>query len=103
MQTDKSQTDEQADTLKTDEQAGTLPIAMQTTPLTNKQDTTLRTEMMGTAVRNAWAWGFTPQAELWNGRLAMIGFVSAILTELFTHMGILHFWGLLSSGATPVV
>jgi hypothetical protein len=27
--------------------------------------------------RNAWLWGFTPQAELWNGRLAMIGFISA--------------------------
>jgi Chlorophyll A-B binding protein len=31
--------------------------------------------------RNAWLWGFTPQAELWNGRLAMIGFVSAVLIE----------------------
>jgi Chlorophyll A-B binding protein len=100
-QADTSQTDEQADTLMTDEQAGTLPIAMQTTPRTGKQDT-LRTEMMGTAVRNAWVWGFTPQAEMWNGRLAMIGFVSAICTELFAHMGVLHFWGLLSSGAVPV-
>lgn len=102
MQTDTSQTDEQVDTLMTDEQAGTLPIAMQTTPLTDKQDTTPRTEMMGTAVRNAWFWGFTPQAEIWNGRLAMIGFVSAIFTELFAHMGVLHFLGLLSSGTTPV-
>jgi Chlorophyll A-B binding protein len=71
------------------------------TPQTD-MPTTPRTEMMGTAVRNAWVWGFTPQAEMWNGRLAMIGFVSAILTELFAHIGILHFWGLLSSGATPV-
>jgi hypothetical protein len=25
--------------------------------------------------RNAFIFGFTPQAELWNGRLAMLGFV----------------------------
>ncbi len=45
--------------------------------------------------RNAWISGFTPQAELWNGRLAMIGFVSAIAIELYAHQGILHFWGIL--------
>ena len=33
-------------------------------------------------MRNSWITGFTPQAELWNGRLAMIGFVSAIAIEL---------------------
>lgn len=43
--------------------------------------------------RNAWKTGFTPQAEIWNGRLAMIGFVAAILIELFSHQGLLHFWG----------
>ena len=52
--------------------------------------------------RNAWISGFTPQAELWNGRLAMIGFVSAIAIELFTHQGVLHFWGILASGVVPV-
>ncbi|BAZ38401.1 high light inducible protein [Calothrix sp. NIES-4101] len=45
--------------------------------------------------RNAWRWGFTPQAEIWNGRLAMIGFVSAALIELFSGKGFLHFWGIL--------
>jgi hypothetical protein len=45
--------------------------------------------------RNAIVFGFTPQAEIWNGRLAMIGFVAAILTEVFSHQGVLHFWGLL--------
>ncbi|WP_416667211.1 chlorophyll a/b-binding protein [Egbenema bharatensis] len=44
--------------------------------------------------RNAWRWGFTPQAEIWNGRLAMIGFVSAVLIELLTSQGVLHFWSL---------
>lgn len=45
--------------------------------------------------RNAWKFGFTPQAELWNGRLAMIGFLAAILIELFSGEGVLHFWGLM--------
>jgi hypothetical protein len=44
--------------------------------------------------RNAWRWGFTPQAEIWNGRLAMIGFVSAVLIELLSSQGVLHFWKL---------
>ncbi|MBM0743161.1 high light inducible protein [Phormidium sp. CLA17] len=45
--------------------------------------------------RNAWKFGFTPQAELWNGRFAMIGFVSALVTELMTSQGVLHFLGLM--------
>ncbi|ARV60403.1 high light inducible protein [Nostocales cyanobacterium HT-58-2] len=38
--------------------------------------------------------GFTPYAELLNGRLAMIGFVSLIALEVFTGSGI---FGLLRS------
>ncbi|MBC6435229.1 high light inducible protein [Nostoc sp. HG1] len=45
--------------------------------------------------RNSWKFGFTPQAELWNGRFAMIGFVSALITELITSKGVLHFLGLM--------
>lgn len=33
--------------------------------------------------RNAWVWGFTPQAEIWNGRAAMLGFLAAFILELF--------------------
>lgn len=51
--------------------------------------------IMDPAERNAWKSGFTPQAEIWNGRLAMIGFVAALLTELLANQGVLHFWGLL--------
>lgn len=39
--------------------------------------------------------GFTDYAEIWNGRLAMIGFVSAILIELNTGHGVLAQLGLM--------
>ncbi len=45
--------------------------------------------------RNAWVFGFSPQAEIWNGRLAMIGFLAVLLTELVSSKGVLHFWGIL--------
>ncbi|NJK28015.1 MAG: chlorophyll A-B binding protein [Coleofasciculaceae cyanobacterium SM2_3_26] len=45
--------------------------------------------------RNAWQWGFSAGAENWNGRLAMLGFISAIVTELVTGQGVLHFWGIM--------
>ena len=32
--------------------------------------------------RNAFLFGFNPQAELWNGRLAMIGFTAYLLWDL---------------------
>lgn len=35
--------------------------------------------------------GFTEFAELYNGRLAMIGFVSLLALELFTGQGIIGF------------
>jgi len=39
--------------------------------------------------------GFVPFAELWNGRLAMIGFLALLLIELASGKGVLHFWGIL--------
>ncbi|BAQ61412.1 MAG: high light inducible protein [Cyanobacteria bacterium] len=39
--------------------------------------------------------GFTPFAENWNGRLAMLGFVIGIATELLTGKGILAQLGLM--------
>ncbi len=45
--------------------------------------------------RNAWKFGFTAQAELWNGRFAMIGFVAALITEAASGQGVLQFLGLM--------
>jgi len=41
-----------------------------------------------------WQWGMTTTAEVWNGRLAMIGFLALVL-ELISGTGPLHFVGLL--------
>ena len=36
--------------------------------------------------------GFTPNAEVWNGRFAMIGFASILIIELLSGEGIVDFW-----------
>jgi ferrochelatase len=41
-----------------------------------------------------WEWGMTTAAEVWNGRLAMLGFL-ALIIELISGHGPLHFVGLL--------
>lgn len=41
-----------------------------------------------------WEWGLTTTAEVWNGRLAMLGFI-ALIIELVSGQGPLHFVGLL--------
>ena len=41
-----------------------------------------------------WEWGLTTSAEVWNGRIAMIGFL-ALLLELVSGQGPLHYVGLL--------
>jgi Chlorophyll A-B binding protein len=39
--------------------------------------------------------GFTNHAEIWNGRLAMIGFITAIIVEMNTGHGVLKQLGIL--------
>lgn len=41
-----------------------------------------------------WQWGMTTTAEIWNGRIAMLGFI-ALVIELITGRGLLHFVGIL--------
>ncbi|NJL01887.1 MAG: ferrochelatase [Spirulinaceae cyanobacterium SM2_1_0] len=41
-----------------------------------------------------WEWGLTTTAEVWNGRLAMLGFL-ALVFELISGNGLLHFVGIL--------
>ncbi|MBF2063007.1 MAG: ferrochelatase [Calothrix sp. C42_A2020_038] len=41
-----------------------------------------------------WEWGITTSAEVWNGRIAMLGFI-ALMIEMLTGRGLLHFIGIL--------
>ncbi|NHC35310.1 ferrochelatase [Scytonema millei] len=41
-----------------------------------------------------WQWGMTTSAEIWNGRIAMLGFI-ALIIELITGKGLLHAVGIL--------
>jgi len=41
-----------------------------------------------------WEWGITTSAEIWNGRIAMLGFI-ALIIEIITGHGLLHAVGLL--------
>ena len=45
-----------------------------------------------------WRWGFRPSAEIWNGRLAMIGFFATALFEILNKDGLIGglVWGFLS-------
>ncbi len=42
----------------------------------------------------SWEWGLTSSAEVWNGRIAMLGFI-ALVIELITGHGLLHMIGIL--------
>lgn len=44
--------------------------------------------------RNSFKFGFNTSAENWNGRLAMIGFIAALL-EIISGQGLLHLLGLM--------
>lgn len=36
-----------------------------------------------------WEWGWTKSAEIWNGRLAMVGILAIFVLEIFTGQSIL--------------
>ena len=51
------------------------------------QKTAMQTsEPVGSAELNEWKRGFTPQAEIWNGRLAMIGLYAGLAVVLVSRV-----------------
>ena len=51
------------------------------------QKTAIQTsEPVGAAELNEWKRGFTPQAEIWNGRLAMIGLSAGLAVLLVSRV-----------------
>ncbi|MDY7023447.1 MAG: ferrochelatase, partial [Cyanobacteriota bacterium] len=58
------------------------------------EDVARPSEKMKMYPQERWEWGMTTAAEVWNGRLAMLGIV-AVVVELITGQGPLHMLGLL--------
>lgn len=48
---------------------------------------------MNFVLSNKWIWGFSMEAELWNGRLAMLGFMFVLLIEFIYSCSILNLLG----------
>lgn len=55
---------------------------MQVDPPVNSSKFKNQPEQSQPPDRNAFVFGFTPQAELWNGRLAMLGFVICLVWNI---------------------
>jgi protoporphyrin/coproporphyrin ferrochelatase len=68
--------------------------AIESPPRTFSEVARPRKEKMKMYPQERWEWGMTSTAEVWNGRLAMLGFL-ALLLELISGHGPLHFVGLL--------
>jgi protoporphyrin/coproporphyrin ferrochelatase len=67
--------------------------ALQAPPQTFERVTRLQKQVK-MYPQERWEWGMTTAAEIWNGRLAMLGFL-LLLAELISGNGPLHFFGLL--------
>ncbi|MEQ9671224.1 chlorophyll a/b-binding protein [Coleofasciculus sp. G2-EDA-02] len=63
--------------------------------MTNQPTTPAPETLTSPEQRNAWKFGFSPQAEIWNGRLAMLGFIIAVFVEYFSGQGVLHALGIM--------
>lgn len=67
--------------------------ALDAPPIALSQVTQMK-KMVRMYPQERWEWGMTTAAEVWNGRLAMLGFI-ALMIELISGHGPLHFVGLL--------
>ncbi len=77
-----------------DELGNLVLEALHSPPKSFAQVTRPTTSQVKLYPQERWEWGMTTAAERWNGRLAMIGFI-ALLIELISGQGPLHFVGLL--------
>ncbi|MBD1863343.1 MULTISPECIES: ferrochelatase [Trichocoleus] len=67
--------------------------ALEAPPIALSQVTQMK-KMVKMYPQERWEWGMTTAAEVWNGRIAMLGFI-ALMIELLSGRGPLHFVGLL--------
>ena len=54
--------------------------------LNQRNDNNKSTRIASSSELNSWKRGFTPQAEIWNGRMAIAGLVILITILLFSNL-----------------
>lgn len=72
---------------------------MTNTAVTNKIDV----EKINVNPEGKGTFGFSNFAEIWNGRMAMIGFAAGLVNEIVTGKGILGQVGIVGSGSDLLV
>ena len=55
-------------------------------PLKNRNEANKSTRLASSSELNSWKRGFTPQAEIWNGRMAIAGLIIALTTILVSNL-----------------
>ena len=55
-------------------------------PLNNGKEANKSTRPASSSELNSWKRGFTPQAEIWNGRMAIAGLIIGLITLLVSNL-----------------
>ena len=55
-------------------------------PVKKENEANKSTRLASSSELNSWKRGFTPQAEIWNGRMAIAGLIVVLTTLLFSNL-----------------
>ena len=55
-------------------------------PLKNANEANKSTKIASSSELNSWKRGFTPQAEIWNGRMAIAGLIIVLIILLASNL-----------------
>ena len=55
-------------------------------PLKNRNEANKSTRLASSSELNSWKRGFTPQAEIWNGRIAIAGLIVVVTSLLVSNL-----------------
>jgi len=55
-------------------------------PIKQENEANKKTRLASSSELNSWKRGFTPQAEIWNGRMAIAGLIIALTTLLVSNL-----------------
>ena len=55
-------------------------------PVKQKNEANKKTRLASSSELNSWKRGFTPQAEIWNGRMAIAGLIIALTILLVSNL-----------------